>query len=82
MNAAVSYEPATTRTVDLHGQAEGDELARVATPGPWGTSQPGGKRHPARPRRGGRQRRLGTRMWTLLHAQALLDGSDTHPYQR
>lgn len=82
MHSAVSYEPATTRTIDLHGQAEGNELAHVATQVPSGIPQPGRNRHPARLRRGGRQRRLGTRLWTLLHAQALLDGSNTHPYQR
>jgi hypothetical protein len=30
----------------------------------------------------GRPRRLGTRLWALLHAQVLLDGSAAHPPQR
>jgi hypothetical protein len=30
----------------------------------------------------GRPRRLGTRLWALLHAQVLLDGSAARPPQR
>jgi hypothetical protein len=36
----------------------------------------------ARLRRTGRKRRLAEQLWALLHAQALLDGSAAHPYQR
>ena len=36
----------------------------------------------ARLRRKGRPRRFTEQLWTLLHAQALLDGPAAHRYQR
>ena len=36
----------------------------------------------ARLRGTGRKSRFAEQLWALLHAQALLDGSDTYPHQR
>jgi hypothetical protein len=73
MRPATSYELATPRIAHLRGQAQRDALTRAATRVPSSTPQPGSNRIPISLRRIGRPR-FGTRLWTLLHAQALLDG--------
>ena len=71
MHPAISYELATARIADLRRQAQRDALAGAATPVPSRAPQPG--RYPALAGRR-RARRFGEQLWTLLHAQALLDG--------
>jgi hypothetical protein len=74
MHPAISYELATARIADLRRQAQREALARAATHVPSATLQPGRNRIAVSLRRAGRQRRFGKQLWTLLHAQALLDG--------
>jgi hypothetical protein len=81
MHRAISYELATDRIAQLRCQAQRDALARAARRAS-STPQPGRSRIPVSLRRIARQRRLGTRLWALLHAQVLLDGSAPHPQQR
>jgi hypothetical protein len=82
MPSAINHQLATTRTADPRRQAAHDAPARASAPVPPSTPQPGRDRLAARLRRIGRQRRFGERLWTLLHAQALLDGSAAHPHRR
>jgi hypothetical protein len=82
MDPATSYERATARIADLRRQTQRDALARGAAHIPSGTPQPGRNRILVSPRRATRQRRLGTQLWVLLHAQALLDGPAALPHQR
>lgn len=81
MHPAISYELATDRIAQRRCQAQRDALARAARRAS-STPQPGRNRIPVSVRRLGRPRRLGTRLWALLHAQVLLDGSAAHPPQR
>jgi hypothetical protein len=81
MYPTVNYELATARIADLHRQTQRDALARAAAHVPSGTPQPGRNRILVSLRRG-RQRRFGTQLWVLLHAQALLDGPAALPDQR
>ena len=82
MHSAINHQLATTRIADPHRQAGHDALARASAPVPPSIPQPGRDWLAARLRRIGRQRRLGERLWALLHAQALLDGSAAHPHRR
>ena len=82
MHPALSYELATARTTHLRRQTQRDTLARAPAGVPPGAPRPGRNRIPASLHRIGRPRRLGTRLWVLLHAQVLLDGSAAHPQQR
>jgi hypothetical protein len=82
MHSGTSYQLATTRIADMPSRAGHDALARAIAPVPPSIPQPGRNRLAARLRRIGRQRRFGERLWTLLHAQALLDGSAAHRHQR
>lgn len=74
MHPTISYELATARIADLRSQAQRNALARAAAHVPSRTLQPGRNRIPVSLRRLGRQRQLGRQLWTLLHAQVLLDG--------
>lgn len=74
MHPAISYELATARIADLHSQAQRDALARAAAPMPSSAPQPGRNRVLVSLRRAVRQRRFGEQLWTVLHAQALLNG--------
>lgn len=74
MHPAISYELATARIAGLHRQAQRDALARAAARAPSSAPQPGRQRIPVSPRRAVRQGRFGKQLWTLLHAQVLLDG--------
>lgn len=62
------------RLADLHAQAHRAALARAATRVAPGAPQPGRHRIPVSLRRALRQCRFGDQLWTLLHAQVLLDG--------
>jgi hypothetical protein len=77
MHPSITYQLATARTADLRRQAQSDALARLAALVPSRTPQPGGRRILASVRRIGRPRRFGMQLWTLLHAQVLLDGPAT-----
>lgn len=81
MHPAISYELATTRIADLRRQAQRDTLARAAARVPSSTPRPGSNPIPASLRSTGRQRQFGQRLWTLLHAQHLLDSPATLPHQ-
>ncbi len=81
MHPANSSELATARITHLRREARRDALTRAAAGAPSSTPQPGRSRIPVSGRRIGRPRRLGTRLWALLHAQALLDGPAAHPQQ-
>jgi hypothetical protein len=74
MHPATSYELATAQIAHLRRQAQHDALTRAAAGVPSSTPGPGRNRIPVSLRRIGRPRRLGTRLWALLHAQVLLDG--------
>lgn len=76
MHPAPSYELAKARTADLR-QAQHDALTRAAAPVPSSALQPDRNRIRVSLRRAGRPRRFGKQLWTLLHAQALLDGTAT-----
>ena len=82
MHPLIDYEVATARIADLRRQAHHDALARAAAHPPSRAPLPG--RHPiaVSRRRVGRPRRFGMQLWTLLHAQALLDGPATVPHRR
>jgi hypothetical protein len=82
MHPALSYELATARITQLRRQTHRGALIRAAAGVPSSAPRPGRNRVPASLRRIGRPRRLGTRLWVLLHAQVLLDGSAAHPRQR
>jgi len=81
MHPAISYELATARIAGLRRQAQRDAVSH-ATRVLSSTPLPGRNQISASRRRIGRPRRLGTRLWALLHAQVLLEGSDAHPQQR
>ena len=74
MRPDISYELATARIADLHRQTQRDALARAATRVPSSAPQHDRNRTLVSLRRAGRPRRFGQQLWTLLHAQALLDG--------
>jgi hypothetical protein len=74
MHPTIGYELATARIADLHRQAQPEALARAAMHVRPATPRPGRNRIAVSLRRAGRQRRFGAQLWTLLHAQALLDG--------
>jgi hypothetical protein len=74
MHPAISYQLATARAADLHHQAERDSLARAAAHVPSRAAQPGRRRILGSLRRVVSQRRFGERLWTLLHAQTLVNG--------
>jgi hypothetical protein len=77
MYPLTSYGLARARIADLRCQAQRDALARAAAHLPsWGL-QLSRNRIPGCLLRIGRQRRFGVQLWTLLHAQALLDGPAT-----
>jgi hypothetical protein len=81
MYPALSYELATARIAGLRRQAQRDGASYAARV--LSSTPPSGRNEiSASPRRIGRPRRLGTRLWALLHAQVLLEGSDAHPQQR
>jgi hypothetical protein len=82
MHPLIGYEVVTARIADLRRQAHHDALARAAAHVPSGAPLPG--RHPiaVSRRRVGRPRRFGMQLWTLLHAQALLDRPATVPHRR
>ena len=82
MHPAISYELATARNADLRSQAQRAAQARAAAHLSSSGPSSGRNRIPASLRRMGRPRRLGTRLWALLHAQVLLDGSAARPQQR
>ena len=65
MHPDISYELATARIAGLRRRAQRVALARAP--------QPGGNRILVNLRRAVRQRRFGKQLWTLLHAQVLLD---------
>jgi hypothetical protein len=74
MHPAIGYEPATAAIPDLRRQARHNALARAGTPVPSSGPEPDRDRSAAGMHRTGWPRRFGTRLWTLLHAQVLLDG--------
>jgi hypothetical protein len=74
MHPAISSDLATARIADLRRQAQRDALARATPRVPSSAPQPEENRTPVSLRRAARQRRFGQRLWTLLHAQVLLDG--------
>ena len=76
MHPAISYELATARIADLRRQAQRDALARAAARVPSSAPQPDRDPIPVRLRRAARQRRFEGQLWTLLHAQVLLDGPE------
>ena len=82
MHPATSHELATVRSAHPRRQGQRDALTRAAECVPSSTPQPGSNRIPVSLRRLGRPPRFGTRLWALLHAQALLDGSADYPRQR
>ena len=73
MHPAISYELATARIADLRRRARRDALARAAT---RATQRAAADRNriPVSLRPAARRRRFGQQLWTLLHAQVLLDG--------
>ncbi len=73
----ISYELAQARSADLRRRGQRDASARAAAPVPSGAPQLSGNQIPVSHRRAGRRRRFGVQLWTLLHAQALLDGPAT-----
>ena len=82
MHPTITYELALARTADLRRQAQRDAQARTAAHMPSRAPRPGRHRLAVSLRCACRQRRLGRQLWTLLHAQALLDGPATVPHQR
>lgn len=82
MHPIISYELARARNADLRSQARRAGRARAAAHVSSSGPPPGRNRIPASLSRMGRPRRLGTRLWALLHAQVLLDGSAARPPQR
>jgi hypothetical protein len=74
MHPSISHELAMARIADLHRQAQHDPRARAATREPSKAPQPGRHRIAVSLRRAVRQRRFGLQLWSLLHAQVLLDG--------
>ncbi len=82
MHPTITYELALARTADLRRQAQHDARARAAAHVPSHAPRHGRHRLAARLRRAGRQRRFGQQLWTLLHAQVLLDGPAAPPHQR
>ena len=79
MHPTISYELAKAGNADLRSQAQRGALARAAALLSSSGPPPGRNRIPASLRRLGRPRRLGTRLWALLHAQVLLDSSARPP---
>ncbi len=82
MHSAISYELAMARIAELRRQAQRDTLSRSDARVPSSVPQPGRHQIPASLRWVGRQRRFGMQLWTLLHAQVLLDGPATLSHQR
>ena len=82
MHPLIGYEVATARIADLRRQAHHDALARAAANVPSRAPLPGRYPIAVSRRRVGRPRRFGMQLWTLLHAQALLDGPATVPHRR
>jgi hypothetical protein len=82
MHPTVTYELATARNADLRSQAQRATRDRTAAHASSSGPPPGRNGIPASLRCMGRPGRLGARLWALLHAQVLLDGSAAHPHQR
>jgi hypothetical protein len=82
MHPLISREVATARIAGLRRQAQRNARARAAAHVPSSAPRPRKSRIRVSLRRIGRQRRFGQQLWTLLHAQALLDGPATLPHQR
>ena len=74
MYPAISYRLARARIADLRRRARCDRLARAGTSVPPNAPQQDRNQIPVSYRRAGRQGRFGKQVWTLLHAQVLLDG--------
>ena len=73
MRSANNHEPATARIAVQRRRAQREAPPRAAARIPP-NAPPSGRSQPMTGRRrSDRQRRLGTQLWTLLHAQALLD---------
>jgi hypothetical protein len=75
MHPTISYELAKARNADLRSQAQRGALARAAAHLSSSGPPPGRNQIPASLRRMGRPRRLGTRLWALLHAQVWITPS-------
>jgi hypothetical protein len=73
MHPDISYELATARIAGLRRRAQRVALARAASRVPARAPQPGGNRILVNLRRAVRQRRFSKQLWTLLHAQVLLE---------